>query len=149
MNWGKNLDKLLHIQRRDQDDRIGKSWAHFYQRKSENKVAQSCLTLCNPMDCSLPGFSIHGILQARIPKWVFISFFRRSSQPKDQTQVSHIAGRLFTIWTTREVTLLSKNTSKLQLHTEKLLLYIQLHIEKFLLSATQRLAKWLFQKPRL
>ena len=42
----------------------------------ETEVAQSCLTLCDPMDCSLPGFSIHGILQARILKWVTISFSR-------------------------------------------------------------------------
>ena len=42
--------------------------------KSESEVAQSCPTLCDPMDCSLPGFSVHGILQARTPKWVAISF---------------------------------------------------------------------------
>ena len=60
-------------------------------------VAQSCPTLCNPMDCSLPDFSAHGILQARILEWVAISFSRGSSQPRDQTQVSCIAGRFFTI----------------------------------------------------
>ena len=65
-------------------------------------IAQSCLTLCYPMDCSLPGFSIHGIFQARIPEWVAISFSRRSSQPRDRTQVSHILGRWFTILATRE-----------------------------------------------
>ena len=53
-------------------------------------VAQSCLTLCNSMDCSLPGSSVHGILQARILEWVVISYSRGSSQPKDQTQVSCI-----------------------------------------------------------
>ena len=42
--------------------------------KSESEVAQSCLTFSNPMDCSLPGFSIHGILQARTLEWVAISF---------------------------------------------------------------------------
>ena len=42
-------------------------------------VAQSCPTLCDPMDCSLPGVSVHGIVQARIPEWVAISFSRRSS----------------------------------------------------------------------
>ena len=61
---------------------------------------QSCPTLCNPMDYSLPDPSIHGIFQARILKWVTISFSRRSSQPIDWTQVSHIVGRRFT---TREV----------------------------------------------
>ena len=49
---------------------------------------------CDPMDCSLPGSSIHGIFQARILEWVAISFLRGSSQPRDQTQLSCIAGRL-------------------------------------------------------
>ena len=74
-------------------------------------VARSCPTLCNPMGYSPSGFSVHGILQARILEWVVISFFRGSSQdpwpgidPKtrDQTQVSCIAGRFFAIWATRE-----------------------------------------------
>ena len=60
------------------------------------KVAQSCLTLCNLVDCSLPGSSVHGILQARILEWLAVPFSRRSLQPRDQTQVSHIAGRFFT-----------------------------------------------------
>ena len=51
-------------------------------------VAQSCPTLCNPMDCSPPGSSLHGILQARILEWVAMPFSRRSSQPRDQTPVS-------------------------------------------------------------
>ena len=59
-------------------------------------VAKSCLTLCSPMNHSLPGSSVHGILQARIPEWVAISFPRGSSQLRDQTQVSCIAGRLLT-----------------------------------------------------
>ena len=45
----------------------------------ESEVAQSCLTLCDPMDCSLPGFSVHGIFQARVLEWVAISFSRGSS----------------------------------------------------------------------
>ena len=65
-------------------------------------VAQSYLTLCNPMDCSQPGSSVHGISQARILEWVAISFFRRSSQLRDQTCVSCIADRFFTVWVTRE-----------------------------------------------
>ena len=48
------------------------------------KVTQSCLTLCNPMDCSLPGSSVRGIFQARVLEWVAVSFSRRSSQPRDQ-----------------------------------------------------------------
>ena len=55
------------------------------------------------MDCSPPGSSVHGILQARILEWVSISFSRRSSQPRDWTRVSRIVGRCFTIWATREV----------------------------------------------
>ena len=60
-------------------------------------VTQLCLTLCNLMDSSLPGSSVHEILQARILEWVAVSFSKGSSQPKDQTQVSGIAGRFFTI----------------------------------------------------
>ena len=55
------------------------------------------------MDCSLPVSSVHGILQARILEWVAISFSRGSSRPRDWTQISCIARRLFIIWTTREV----------------------------------------------
>ena len=54
-------------------------------------VAQSCPTLCDPMDCSPPGSSVHGILQARIWEWVAISFSRASSQPRDQTRVSCVS----------------------------------------------------------
>ena len=55
-------------------------------------VAQSCLSLCNPMDCSLPSSSVHEILQARILESVAIPFSRGSSRPRDQTQVSCTAG---------------------------------------------------------
>ena len=65
-------------------------------------VAQLFLTLCDFMDCSPPGSSVHGILQARISEWVAVSFSRGTSQPRDQSQVSHIAGRFFTVWATRE-----------------------------------------------
>ena len=64
-------------------------------------VTQSCPILCNPMDCSPPGCSVHEILQARILPWVAISFPRGSSQPRNQTWASCIAGRFFTIWSTR------------------------------------------------
>ena len=67
------------------------------------EVTQSCPTLCDPMDCSLPHSSVHGIFQARVLEWVAISFSRGSSQPRDRTWVSHIVGRRFTIWATREV----------------------------------------------
>ena len=69
---------------------------------SESEVAQSCPTLWDPVDCSLPGSSVHGILQARILEWVAISFSRGSSRPRDWTPVSHIADRCFNLWATRE-----------------------------------------------
>ena len=75
--------------------------AHVWWSESES---HSLLSLCDPMDNSLPGSSVHGILQAWILEWVAISSFRGSSQPWDWTQVSRIAGRFFTIWATREVT---------------------------------------------
>ena len=59
--------------------------------------AESCLTFCSPMDCNLSGSSVHGILQARILEWVASSFSRESSQLRDRTLVSHIAGRFFTV----------------------------------------------------
>ena len=72
------------------------------KERKESEVAQSCPTLCDPRDCSLPGSSIHGIFQARVLEWVAISFSRRSSWPRDWTQVSCVAGRCFTFWATRE-----------------------------------------------
>ena len=54
------------------------------------------------MDCSLQGSSVHGIFQARVLEWVAISFSRVSSRLRDQSQVSCIAGRRFTVWATRE-----------------------------------------------
>ena len=56
-------------------------------------VVQSCLTLCDPMDCSPPGSSVRGILQARTLEWVVISSSRGSFRPRDQTWVSCMAGR--------------------------------------------------------
>ena len=67
--------------------------------ESESEVTQSCPTLCDPMDCSLPGFSVHGIFQAIALEWIAISFSSRSSRPRDGTQVSHIVDRR-TQWST-------------------------------------------------
>ena len=96
---------------------VAKSWIglsnfhfHFLQRgyrdlisglssvkvKVNMLVTQAC-PLCDSMDCSPPGSSVHGIPQAGILEWVAISFSRGSSQPRDQTQVSCIAGRFFSI----------------------------------------------------
>ena len=71
--------------------------------KKWSEVAQSCPTLWDPVDCSLPGSSVHGIFQARILQWVTISFSRGSSRSRDQTQVSCIGGRHFNLYATREV----------------------------------------------
>ena len=66
------------------------------------KVAQSCPTLCDPIDCSPQGSSVHGILQARILEWVAVPFSKGSSQPRDWIHVSHTAGRFFIVWATSE-----------------------------------------------
>ena len=75
----------------------GPCWAFSTWWKVKVKVAQSYPTLCDPMD-----YTVHGILQARILEWVAFPFSRGSTQPRDQTQVSDIAGGFFTRWATRE-----------------------------------------------
>ena len=70
--------------------------------KCESEVTQSCPTLGDPMSCSLPGSSVHGIFQATGLEWVAVSFSRGSCQPRDRTRVSRTAGRHFTVWATRE-----------------------------------------------
>ena len=70
-------------------------FSSFLEGKVKVLVAQSWLILHNPMNCSLSGSSIHGILQARILESVAIPFFRASSQPRDRTWVSCIVGRRF------------------------------------------------------
>ena len=72
------------------------------RKDSESEITQSFPTLCNPMECSLPGSSIHGIFQARVLKWVTISFSKGSPWPTDQTWVSRIADRRFAVWASRE-----------------------------------------------
>ena len=64
------------------------------------------------MDCSLLGASVHRILQARILEWVAIIFCRGSSQPRDWTQFSYIAGEFFTVWATREAPVTQKTLEK-------------------------------------
>ena len=77
-------------------------WLYIYIYEWVSEVAQSFPTLCDPMDCSLPGSFLHGILQARVLEWVAISVCRGSSWPRDPTWVSHIPGRRFNLWATRE-----------------------------------------------
>ena len=89
---------------------LPQSWDIFYSRNLLRTIVQETaaqiilwkwkslsLRLCNPMD-----YTIHGIPQARILEWVAFPFSRGSSQPRDQTQISHTAGRFFTSWVTRE-----------------------------------------------
>ena len=76
------------------------------------KVAQLCPTLCDPMD-----YTVHGILQARIMEWVAFPFSRGSSQPRGQTQVSHIAGGFFISWATNGAPF--KVKSSLNTHSKK------------------------------
>ena len=82
---------------------LGKEWVKSLEFDIDIEVARSCPTLCDPMDSSLAGSSVHGIFQARVLEWVAISFSRRSSRPRDQNRVSCIVGRHFTVRATREV----------------------------------------------
>ena len=75
---------------------VSKPLSHlWFMKESESEVAQLCPTLCDPVDGSLPGSSVHGIFKVRVPEWVTISFSKGSSQPRDRTQVSQLeAGTL-------------------------------------------------------
>ena len=90
-SWPRDWTKFFHT-----TGRLFTIWSPR-EAKTYMKLTRSCLTTCGPMDCSLPGCSIHGILQARILEWVAVPFSRGSSQPRDRTQVSHIAGEFFSI----------------------------------------------------
>ena len=76
---------------------ILKDFTISFPLKVKMLVAQSCLALCNPMDCSLPVSLVGGILQRRILQWVAIPFSRETSWPRDQTWVSRIAGRFLSM----------------------------------------------------
>ena len=91
---------------------------HTYQKPSGEAsakvlVSQLWLTLCDPINCSLPGSCIHGISQARILEWVAIPFSRGSSRSRNRTQLSCTASRFFTIWATREAPREANRTSNL------------------------------------
>ena len=68
-----------------------------WRQGKESEVAQSCPTLCDPIDCNPPGSSIHGIFQARVLEWVATAFSRGSSQPRDRTRDSRVVDRRFTL----------------------------------------------------
>ena len=75
---------------------------HFQMKWSEVKSLSRVRLLWDPVDCSPPGSSVHGILQGRTLEWVDITFSRGSSRPRDQTRVSCVAGRFFTVWATEK-----------------------------------------------
>ena len=109
ISWNSNQNPVKHFTDMKTEHQRGwlsylrlHSWGEDRWYQGCMSVAQSCLTLCHPRDCSPPGSSVHGILQARILGWVAISFFRGSSWPRDWTWVSNIAGRLLTVWATRK-----------------------------------------------
>ena len=99
------------------------------------KVAQSCLTLCDPMD-----YTVHGILQARILEWIDFPFSRGSFQPRDWTHVSHIAGRFFTSWATREASM-GRTTVISFLETEKNTVLKDFQMELYSLCQYSRLCQ--------
>ena len=92
---------------------VGPDWSNLAAAAAAKKrkwssyvtvlVTQSCLTLCDSSACSLPGSSVHGIIQARIWEWVANPCSRRPSQPRDGTWISSIAGRFFTFWASGRV----------------------------------------------
>ena len=82
------------------------------KKRNWKRKLLSCVWLYDPMDCSPSGFSVHGILQARILEWVAIPFSRGSSWSRDRTWVSHIVGRFFTIWATGKSPLKKKILSQ-------------------------------------
>ena len=92
-----NLSSILSNLWLSHED-LGEIMAGHWSLLSKVKVTQSCPTVCDPMD-----FTVHGILQVRILEWIAFPFSRGSSQPRDWTQVSCIAGRFSTSWATREV----------------------------------------------
>ena len=98
-------------------------------------VASASSVLCHPMDCSPPGCSVHGILQARILEGVAISFSKGYSQPRDQTLVSHIAGRFIIVWATREAQICFKHF----LIKNLLLRYLLLLFSRLVLSSSLQL----------
>ena len=95
-----SLNKYIYYQLKIRVQTNNLSWDSYdngFSPIGEVQVTQSCPALCDPID-----YTVHQILQARILEWVAFPFSRTSSQPRGQTQVSHIAGRFFTNWATRE-----------------------------------------------
>ena len=90
--WGIHTEEPLWREKRWWgDESHTRTHTTAYREWRKSKVTQSCLTLCNPMDCSPPGSSVHGILLARILEWVAISFSRGSSRARDGTHISCVS----------------------------------------------------------
>ena len=98
--------------------------------------------LCDPMGYSPPNFSVCGIFQARILEWLAFPFSRRSSWPRDQTQVSCIAGGFFTIWATRENPSSHYNLTKLG-KTRPHVLLMKIHTTTYNKSLTKKTFPWI------
>ena len=101
------------------------------------RVLKSCPTLCDPMDCNLLGFSVHGILQARILKWVAMPFSRESFQPRDWTHISCgscSGGRFFTTEPLRKP-FPHCSQSVLALHLHNIIIFQQEEKKQILISA--------------
>ena len=104
--WWTGRPGVLHSR---QSQRVGQDWVTEWNwteciTEVKVKVGQLCLTLCDPVNYTVPG-----ILQARILEWVAFPFSRASSLPRDRTQVSKIAGGFFTSWATKEAIMYSRN----------------------------------------
>ena len=100
-------------------------WTSWWHRSVSCSLL-SRVWLYDPMDCSPPGSSVHGILQTRILQWVAIPFSRGSSQPRDRTRVSCMAGRFFTFWAT------GKSLKKIQKY--KNIRYFKIKLSSLVLS---------------
>ena len=108
--------------------------------ESERKKVKSLsrVQLCDPVDCSLPGSSLHGILQAGILEWVAISFSRGSAQPRDRTRVSCVGGGCYNLWATKDMFLESQMLFWLRKPKLALSMYYYIKIEfPFLLMKLQ------------
>ena len=104
LNCQRQCQSNYHYRQSDLNENQGWTWLTDLWRWLKMLVTQSCLTLCDPMDCTLPGSSVHGISQARILECFAISFSRGSSLSRDRTWVSCIVDGFFTIWASVEMT---------------------------------------------
>ena len=131
--------------------RTGKGRFSFQsQRKAMPKnaqvlVPQSCPTLFDPMDCSLPGSSVHEIFQARILEWFAISFSSGSSQPRNWTRVSSTAGRFLTDWATN--TREAQSVTETRINNELLSIHAQVNSDSGKVLAVIQILSWTLWGP--